>query len=74
MIKSINAKHQKTVSKFIKADRQYSARIDQLHSQDIDDSEDLLASKFYSNVSHYFSMLPAREKANIAKTIDTAGY
>lgn len=72
--KAVNPKHQKTVNKFLKADSQYSSRIDQLHSKDLDDCDDSLASKFYENGCHHWNNLPKREQQNIIKQTLITGY
>ena len=67
-IKAINPTHQKAVNSFIKADKAYSARIDYLHANDLDDSEDSKANKLYGRAFDCFDALPKREQLNISKS------
>ena len=68
-VTAINKKYQSLVNRFIKADAKYNEIVDAT-----DDNGGLKQERAYEKANDLLDELPKRERANISKVIDIAGY
>jgi hypothetical protein len=68
-VKAVNPKHQGVINKFI----MWNAKYDEIVNA-TNDNGGRKQENAYDKAAEFLSRLPAREKANIARQIDLAGY